>query len=253
VNALLQDRVAIVTGAGRGLGRAIAEALDAAGAIVVVSDIDETAAKDVAATLSRGESVPCDVRDEGQVRALVEGTVARHGRLDIAVANAGIGKVRPLAEMALADWREVTSVNLDGVYLTVRHAALAMAAAGGGSIVTMASITGFKGSPLIGDYAAAKAGVINLTKTAAMEFRPHGVRVNAVCPGFVDTELVQVAKPQFEAALGADFDAVIDAKQGRIGQVGDVAPLVVFLASDRSRFSTGSAFVVDGGLLASLI
>ena len=95
--------------------------------------------------------------------------------------------------------------------------------------------------------------MINLTKTAAIEFRAYGVRVNAVCPGFVDTDLVRVAKPDFEAALGADFDAFIDAKQGRIGQVGDVAPLVVFLAWDRSRFSTGSAFVVDGGMSASLI
>jgi NAD(P)-dependent dehydrogenase (short-subunit alcohol dehydrogenase family) len=253
VTGLLQDRIAIVTGAGKGLGRAIAEALDACGALVVVSDIDETAAKDVAATLSRGESVACDVRDAEQVRALVEGTVARHGRLDIAVANAGVGRVRPLAEMSLQDWREVTSVNLDGAFLTVRHAALAMAAGGGGSIVTMASITGFKGSPLIGDYAAAKAGIINLTQTAAVEFRGHGVRVNAVCPGFIDTDLVREAKPQFAAALGADFDAVIDAAQGRIGQASDVAPLVVFLASDRSRFSTGSAFVVDGGMTASLL
>ena len=107
--------------------------------------------------------------------------------------------------------------------------------------------------PLIGDYAAAKAGVINLSKTAPTEFRAYGVRVNAVCTGFVDTDLVRVAKPDFEAALGIDFDATINRVQGRMGQVGDVAPLVVFLASDRSRFSTGSAFVVDGGMSSSLV
>ncbi len=253
MSGVLQDKIAIVTGAGKGLGKAIAEAFDAEGAIVVVSDIDETAAKDVAASLTRGEAVACDVRDEAQVAALVSGTVARHGRLDVAVANAGVGRVRSIAEMSLADWREVTSVNLDGVFLTVRHAALAMVGNGGGSIVTMASITGLAGSPLIGDYAAAKAGVINLSKTAATEFRAYGVRVNAVCPGFVDTDLVRVAKPDFEAALGIDFDATIERVQGRMGQVGDVAPLVVFLASERSRFSTGSAFVVDGGMSASLV
>ena len=253
MTGVLQDKVAIVTGAGKGLGRAVAEALDAEGAIVVVSDIDETAAKDVAAALSRGEAVACDVRDEAAVQALVEGTVARHGRLDVAVANAGIGVVQPIATMSLADWRNVTSVNLDGVFLTVRHSALAMAAGGGGSIITMASITGLAGSALLANYAAAKAGVINLTKTAAVEFRAHGVRVNAVCPGFIDTELVRVAKPDFEAALGIDLDAVIAGAQGRYGEVGDVAPLVVFLASDRSRFSTAGAFIADGGSRASLL
>lgn len=253
MSGVLTDKIAIVTGAGRGIGRAIAEALDAEGAVVVVSDIDETAAKGVAAGLSRGEAVACDVRDEAAVAALVEGTVARHGRLDVAVANAGIGYLRPIAEMSLESWREVTSVNLDGVFLTVRHGALAMAASGGGSIVTMASVSGMAGSPLFGHYAAAKAGVINLSKTAAIEFRAHGVRVNAVCPSFIDTEMVRVAKPDFDAAIGGDFTNVIVSRQGRMGEVGDVTPLVVFLASDRSRFSTASAFVVDGGWTGSLL
>jgi NAD(P)-dependent dehydrogenase (short-subunit alcohol dehydrogenase family) len=155
--------------------------------------------------------------------------------------------------MGLDSWREVTSVNLDGVFLTVRHCALAMAASGGGSIVTIASISGMAGSPLFGHYAAAKAGVINLSKTAAIEFRAHGVRVNAVLPSFIDTEMVRAAKPGFDAAIGADFADVIASRQGRLGEVGDVTPLVVFLASDRSRFSTASAFVVDGGWTGSLL
>lgn len=249
----LQDKVAVITGAGRGIGQAIAEAYDREGAIVIVSDIDGDAAEQVAKGLTRGEAVVCDVRDEAAVQALIDGVVARHGRVDIAVANAGIGRPMPLAEMSLEEWRKVTSVNLDGVFLTIRFAALAMAATGGGSIIGMASITGFKGSPLIGDYAAAKAGVINLCKTAATEFRPHNVRVNAIAPTFLDTELVRVAVPTFEAALGVPFEQIINQKQGRMGTVADVAPLAVFLASEKSRFSTGSSFVVDNGWTASLV
>ncbi|WP_019874933.1 SDR family oxidoreductase [Sporichthya polymorpha] len=249
----LQDKVAVITGAARGIGAAIAEAYDKEGAIVVVSDIDGEGAERVAKGLSRGSAIQCDVTDEASVQALFDGAVAQHGRVDIAVANAGVGRPMALAEMNLAEWRKVTSVNLDGVFLTIRSAALAMAATGGGSIIGMASITGFKGSALIGDYAAAKAGVINLCKTAATEFRAHNVRVNAMCPTFLDTVLVQEAVPTFEAALGVPFDQIISQKQGRMGQVSDVTPLAVFLASERSRFSTGSAFVVDHGWLASLV
>jgi NAD(P)-dependent dehydrogenase (short-subunit alcohol dehydrogenase family) len=249
----LQDKVAVITGAARGIGAAIAEAYDREGAIVVVSDIDGEGAERVAKGLSRGSSAVCDVTDEAAVQALIDGAVAQHGKIDVVVANAGIGRPLPLAEMNLAEWRKVTSVNLDGVFLTIRTAALAMAATGGGSIIGMASITGFKGSPLIGDYAAAKAGVINLCKTAATEFRAHHVRVNAMCPTFLDTVLVQEAVPTFEAALGVPFDQIIGQKQGRMGQVSDVTPLAVVLASERSRVSTGSAFVVDNGWTASLV
>lgn len=249
----LQDKVALITGGARGIGQAIAEAYDREGAIVVVADIDGDGAETVAKGLSRGESAVCDVRDEAAVKGLIDGIVARHGRLDIAVANAGVGRPMALAEMSLEEWRKVTSVNLDGVFLTIRFAALAMAATGGGAIIGMASITGLKGSPLIGDYAAAKAGVINLCKTAATEFRAHNVRVNAIAPTFLDTVLVQEAIPTFEAALGVPFDQIMSQKQGRIGTVDDLVPLTVFLASERSRFSTGSTFVVDNGWTASLV
>ena len=249
----LQDKVAVITGAARGIGQAIAEAYDKEGAIVVVSDIDGDGAERVAKGLSRGSAVTTDVTDEAAVQALFDGVVAQHGKVDIVVANAGVGRPLPIAEMDLAQWRKVTSVNLDGVFLTIRSAALAMAATGGGSIIGMASITGFKGSPLIADYAAAKAGVINLCKTAATEFRPYNVRVNAMCPTFLDTVLVQEAVPTFEAALGVPFDQIIGQKQGRMGTVADITPLAVFLASEKSRFSTGSAFVVDNGWTASLV
>jgi NAD(P)-dependent dehydrogenase (short-subunit alcohol dehydrogenase family) len=251
---VLKDKIAVVTGGAKGLGAAIAVELDSEGARVVVTDIDGDGAAKTAAELARGESAVCDVRDDAAVEALVADVVARYGTLDIMVANAGIATVTPITEMTMEVWHSVLAVNLDGVFSSVRHAGRAMAATGGGSIITMASITGFAGSPLIAHYAAAKAAVISLTKTAAVELRGHGVRVNAICPGFIGTDLVLDRKSQFEQALGIDdFGAVLDQAQGRLGEVGDVAPLAAFLASDRSRFSNGSTFVVDGGMSASLV
>lgn len=252
----LDGKVAVVTGAARGLGRAVAEAYAAEGATVVVSDLDADATEAVAADIPGASSVACDVRDEGQVKDLVAAAVDQHGRIDVMVPNAGVGSPTPLLEMSYEDWRTVTSVNLDGVFLCLRHAAAAMVSTGGGSIVTMASITGTAGAVLLAHYAAAKAGVISLTQTAAIELRDHGVRVNALVPGFIGTDMVDSAKADFERMLelgDGGFDALIERKQGRYGEVTDVARLAVFLASDRSSFSTGAAFVVDGGAKASLI
>ena len=256
MTAELDGRVAVVTGAGKGLGAAIARRLAAEGATVVVSDVDAEAAKGVAAELPGADAIPCDVREEEQVVALVEQTVDRHGALHVMVPNAGVASVGPLLTMDFAEWRRVLSVNLDGVFLSMRHAAPAILAAGGGSIVTIASVTATAGSPLIGHYAAAKAGVVNLTKTLATELRPHGVRVNAVLPGFVGTDMVTAEKENFEAALGlpaGGFDGLIAQKQGRYGTTDDVAEAVLYLASERSAFCTGTALVLDGGLDASLL
>ena len=160
------------------------------------------------------------------------------------MANAGISGLGPLTELSFEDWRKMMAVNLDGVFLTVKHAARAMVGAGnGGSIITMASVTGLAGTPLTGHYAAAKAGVINLTKTAALELRPASVRVNAICPGFADTELVSSQKGVYEQALGLpSFDALIEQAQGGYVTLDDIARLTVFLASERSRFCTGGAY-----------
>jgi NAD(P)-dependent dehydrogenase (short-subunit alcohol dehydrogenase family) len=256
MTGLLEGKIAIVTGAGKGLGQAIAERFAAEGATVVVSDIDETSAGKVAEQIPGATSHVCDVRDEEQVKALVDATVGRHGGLHVMVANAGVGFVQPLLAMDLAAWRAVTSVNLDGVFLSIRYAAPAIIASGGGTIVAIASVTATTGSPLIGHYSAAKAGVVNLTKTAATELRGQGVRVNAVMPGFIDTDLVGAAKPDFEAALGlpaGGFDALIAQKQGRYGTPEEVAEAALFFASDRSGFCTGSGLILDGGLDASLI
>jgi NAD(P)-dependent dehydrogenase (short-subunit alcohol dehydrogenase family) len=252
----LDGKVAVITGAGRGLGRAIAERFGAAGATVVVTDIDEAAARKVAESIPGATAQTCDVRDEEQVKALVDATVAEHGGLHVMVPNAGVGSPMPLLEMDLAAWRRVLEVNLDGVFLSIRYAAPAIIAAGGGSIVTLASVTATTGSPLIGHYAAAKAAVVNLTKTAATELRAHGVRVNALLPGFIGTDLVTDAVPRFEQILGlpeGGFDALIAQKQGRYGTPEEVAEAALFLAGDRSGFCTGSALVLDGGLDASLL
>jgi NAD(P)-dependent dehydrogenase (short-subunit alcohol dehydrogenase family) len=251
---LLQDRVAVVTGAGRGLGEAISRAYGDEGARVVVSDIDGTAAERVAETIPGAIGVTCDVTSPEQVEALVGEATSRFGRLDIMVPNAGVGDVAPIAQMSYAQWRRVTSVNLDGVFLCLRYAAPVMIAAGGGAIVNICSITAQAACPLIAHYAAAKAGVMSLTQTAAIELRAHGIRVNAILPGFIDTDLVKPRKPEFEAMLGIpDFDAVVALKQGRYGTPEEVGRLAVFLASDRSSFSSGSAFVLDGGARASLL
>lgn len=253
---LLEGKVAIVTGAGRGIGKAICQAYGAQGATVVVSDIDEGAAKEVASGIDGASAIACDVRSEEQVQNLVHQTVSQYGGLHIMVPNAGIGRPVPLAAMDLEEWRAVTSVNLDGVFLCIRYGAPAIAESGGGAIVNICSITALAGTPLIAHYSAAKAGVMSLTQSAAVEFRAQGIRCNAILPGFIETDLVTSVKGDFERLLGfpeGQFDQVIAMKQGRYGTIDEVARMAVFLASERSSFSNGSPFVVDGACRASLL
>ncbi len=249
---ILQDKVAIVTGAAKGIGFAIAKRFSESGATVVLSDIDAEGVRQAASQLQNAEAVTCDVTDESQVEALITDTVARHGHLDVMVSSAGIATVKPLVQMPLEEWRKVMSVDLDGVFLCTKHAGLAMAKNGGGSIINVASIKAFGGSPATGHYGAAKAGVVSLTKTAALELRANGVRANAICPGWVETDMVLDRKAEFENVLGVDFDQVIGQLQGRLGTADEIAGLAVFLASDRSSFSSGTAYNVDGGATATL-
>jgi len=250
----LAGKIAVITGAARGIGHQIARTYAARGATVVLSDVDESAAEAAASTVPGSTALRCDVRDQSSIAALFDRAVNEHGKVDVAVANAGIATVSPLLEMPFDTWRTMMSINLDGVFLTLQHAARAMIATQtAGSIITMASVTALAGVPLVGHYAAAKAGVVSLTKTAALELRPAGIRVNAVLPGFAETQLVTGNRDQYDAALGIDFDTLIHQGQGGYVDVDDVANLALFLAADRSRFCTGGAFVVDGGLTASLL
>ena len=220
----------------------------------MLSDVEESAAKTAASALPGSVAVRCDVRDQTSVAELFDRAANEYGMVDIAVANAGIATVSPLLEMSFDTWRAMMSINLDGVFLTLQHAARAMIATQtAGSIITMASVTALAGVPLVGHYAAAKAGVVSLTKTAALELRPTGIRVNAILPGFAETELVTANREQYGATAGVDFDSLIRQGQGGYVSVDDVANLALFLATERSRFCTGGAFVVDGGLTASLI
>lgn len=251
---ILDEKVAIVTGAARGIGLAIAQAMAAEGARVTLADIDGPGAEAAAAEIGGARAVTCDVTDEAQVASLVAGTVEAHGGLDIMVGNAGIARVSPIVATTFEDWRAVLSVDLDGVFLCTKHAAAAMAASGGGSIVNIASIKAFGGAPATGSYGVAKAGVVSLTKTVAMEMRDHGVRANAICPGWVETSMVNDRKAELEAVLGLSFDDYIGHVQGgRLGTPAEIATLAVFLASDRSRFSSGSTYNVDMAATASLV
>src|ERR671926_173089 len=208
MGALLQGKGAIITRA----RKAIAEAYAGQGATVVVSDIDEGMAKETASRINGASSIACDVRSVEQVKNLVDQTVAQHGALHIMVPNAGIGRPVPLLAMDYEEWRAVTSINLDGVFLCIRYAAPAIIAAGGGAIVNICSITAQAGTPLIAHYSAAKAGVMSLTQSAAVELRAQGGRVNAVLPRFIETEMVTSVKGDFEQLLGfpeGQFDQVI--------------------------------------------
>lgn len=252
MSKILEGKVAIVTGAGKGIGKACATDLAAAGATVIASDIDGAAAEATASAIG-GTAVTCDVSSEDQVASLVEGAVSAHGKIDVMVANAGIASVNPIVQMPLEEWRALMSVNLDGVFLCDKHAGLAMAASGGGSIINMASTTALKGAPAIAHYAAAKAAVLSLTKSLALELRALNIRVNAICPGFLDTDLVHDRAAELEAIIGMPLMDVVGAKQGRLGTADEVGKVAVFLASDRSSFSSGAPFVLDGGCLASLV
>lgn len=243
-------RTAIVTGAASGIGEAIALELAAAGAHVIVSDLDADACGRVcAAILDRGgKATPCvaDVSDPEAQAALVACAEEETGALHLAVNNAGIGGAQaPTGEYPLDAWRQVMSVNLDGVFYGMRAQIPAMLRAGGGAIVNITSILGSVGFANSSAYVASKHGVVGLTKTAAMEYAQQGIRINSVGPAFIQTPLLtdNLDQEMLDGLAGLH-------PAGRIGTPEEVSAMVCFLMSDRASFITGSYHLVDGGYTA---
>ena len=245
----LEGRVAIVTGAASGIGRATAELFHSEGAKVVIADITG-AETEVAESLGDGRAVPVntDVSDSDQVRALIETAVSEFGGLDVLHNNAGIeGAVAPLETTDEETFDRVVAVNLKGVFLGMRYAIPVMKEQGRGSILNTASVAGLVGMPMLAAYCATKGGVVQITKAAACELAQSGVRVNALCPGFVDTPLMQqIGRDHPEAAAGA----LQITPMARRAEPGEMAHVALFLASDESSFVTGQAIAADGGLTA---
>ncbi|MDH4554811.1 SDR family oxidoreductase [Pseudomonas sp. BN417] len=245
-------QVALVTGAANGIGRATAQAFAAEGLKVVVSDVDgvggEGTVELIRATGGEACFIRCDVTREAEVKALMEGTVAAYGRLDYAFNNAGIeiekGK---LAEGSEAEYDAIMGVNVKGVWLCMKHQIPLLLAQGGGAIVNTASVAGLGAAPKMSIYAASKHAVIGLTKSAAVEYAKKKVRVNAVCPAVIDTDMFRRAyeadpkKGEFAAAMHP---------VGRIGKVEEIAAAVLYLCCDAAGFTTGHALAVDGGATA---
>jgi NAD(P)-dependent dehydrogenase (short-subunit alcohol dehydrogenase family) len=249
--AALAGRAGLVTGAASGIGRATMAALVAAGADVLVVDVDAAGGEEtvsLAAGPGRASFFEADVTDPAQTRDLVAAALERFGRLDFAHNNAGVVFAgSPLHEVSDADWKRMIDVDLTGVFNCMRAEIPAMLAAGGGSIVNTASGVGVVGLPGQGPYVAAKHGVVGLTRVAALDYARQGIRVNAVCPGSIET-------PLFEEAAAADtgLRGLVEAGHpvGRLGRPEEIADVVVWLASEASSFVTGQPILVDGGYTA---
>jgi meso-butanediol dehydrogenase/(S,S)-butanediol dehydrogenase/diacetyl reductase len=246
-----EGRVVVVTGAAAGIGAACARAFVSEGARVALGDIDFEGATALARELDggRGRAAPfsVDVSDPAAVEALVAGAVARFGRLDAMVNNAGIGSVGQAPELAIDEWRRTLAVDLDSVFYGCRAAIPRLRAAGGGAIVNTASVSGLGGDHGLVAYNAAKGGVVNLTRAVALDHAHEGIRCNAVCPGATETPLSRGILDN--EALSAEFGRLIPI--GRIARAEEVAAAVLFLASDDASYITGVMLPVDGGLTAA--
>jgi NAD(P)-dependent dehydrogenase (short-subunit alcohol dehydrogenase family) len=245
---MLQDKVIVVTGGGSGIGAAAARQFAIEGARVAVADLNPEQGAAVAGELRdagyNARFIAVDVAREAQVESMVGKVLAEYGRLDGAFNNAGIGPTPALiGEASEAEWQRVLGVNLTGVFLCVKHEIRAMQKTGGGAIVNMSSVGGLRGVPMQAAYSASKHGVIGVTRTAAAEYARAGIRVNAVCPGVVDTPATR--------GMGIDWNTVVPVPLGRIARPVEIAELALWLLSDRAAYVTGQAYAIDGGMTAT--
>lgn len=244
-----EGQVALVTGAGAGMGLATARAFAEAGSAVMLADVNsdsvEKAANELLKSGYKASWVHCDVADEQQVEAMVEKTIAVFGRLDAAYNNAGIQSlVTETADLTSEEWDRVFSVNLRGVFLCMKYELQRMREQGSGAIVNCSSIGGLIGLPGRAAYHAAKHGVLGLTKSSALEYASRGIRVNAICPGTINTPMVS---KMFESGDLSEEDVVKLAPINRLGQADEIADAILWLCSPMSTYVIGQAIAVDGG------
>ena len=245
------NKIVLVTGAASGIGLACAQTFASGGAKVIVADrhreVGEAAAAGIRAAGGQASFVEVDVADAASVQAMVDATLAAHGRLDIAVNNAGVaGRRNPTDRYSLDDWQHIIGINLTGVFHCLRAELPAMIAGGGGAVVNLASILGSVGMAGTPAYTASKHGVVGLTRTAALDSAQHGIRVNSVGPGFIETPMI--AQALSDAAMTAHL--ITQHPIGRLGQAQEIANTIAFLCSDQASFITGSYYTVDGGYTA---
>jgi len=249
---MLTGKSIIVTGAGSGIGRVTAGVLAARGARVIAADIRDESARETVDAITRAggtaAAVHCNVAQEDSVAAMVAFAVKTFGRLDAAFNNAGVEmNNKPIHELTAAEWQHVIDVDLTGVFYCLKHEFLAMKQTGGGAILNTSSSSGVRGNANMGEYVAAKHGVVGLTKSAACDGGPLGIRVNALCPGFIMTPMAKdrlMNDPVFSQALDGLLQRHVI---GRFGETEEVASMAAWLLSDESRFVTGAALLVDGG------
>lgn len=247
----VDGRIAIVTGGAKGIGKASARMLAEEGAAVAVTDIDETAGRDtVAGIVENGGQAAFfehDVSDEDDWKRVVAAVQDEFGVPDILVNNAGIYRIEPLDEVSVEDWRHLMDINVTGVFLGMKHCTPLMRENGGGSVINLSSVAGLVGLPNHSCYGASKGAVRTMTKDAAMELAPDGIRVNSIHPAYIDTEMADYGAEVQEASkeeLGAMHPI------GHMGEPDDVAYAVVYLASEEAKFVTGAELVLDGGFTA---
>ncbi|WP_245898053.1 SDR family NAD(P)-dependent oxidoreductase [Hydrotalea sandarakina] len=245
----MNNKVAVVTGAASGIGKATAELLAKQGAKVVISDIQEVEGKALADSINSNGGkalfIKADVGNASEMEALIIETVKNFGALHIAVNNAGIGgESNAVADMSIEGWLKVININLNSIFFGMKYQIQAMLNTGGGSIVNISSILGSVGFANAAAYTAAKHGIIGLTQTAALEYAAKNIRINAVGPGFIDTPLLN----GLDASLKQQIIALHPI--GRLGKSEEVAALIEWLASDAASFVTGSYYAIDGGYLA---